>query len=127
MFNKLLKQYGTTVNIDYATTNSMGQIISEGSYSNVKVFIDPVGEGLNYENQKFANIKTAKAVFYLPISYKVIINSDTNASMYVPIELNNKKNIKFSLPNSSFSWSITAVTPIVTVGNEALYQVGVQQ
>lgn len=125
MFNKLLKQYGTTLNIDYANKNSMGQFVDQGVYQNVKVLIDPIGEGLNYENQKFGNIKSAKAVFYLPVSYKVT-NYDTGETYDVAIDLKSKASIKFSLPDGSFLWTIAAVSPIVAVGNEVLYQVGVQ-
>lgn len=124
MFNKLLKQYGTTLNIDYANKNSMGQFVDQGVYQNVKVLIDPIGEGLNYENQKFGNIKSAKAVFYLPVSYKVT-NYDTGETYDVAIDLKSKQYIKFTLPDG-FSYTIAAVSPIVAVGNEVLYQVGVQ-
>ncbi|MDP4224824.1 MAG: hypothetical protein Q8910_00440 [Bacteroidota bacterium] len=126
MFNKLLKKYGTTVNIHYTTKDAMGKPVLPGAdYLGVKVFIDPTGVGLNYDQYQYGNIKSSKAVFYIPLTYldngvETALNFRDESGKAYPF-------ITFSLLDNSFKWELTAINPIVTIGNEALYQVGVQQ
>jgi hypothetical protein len=103
----------------------MGKTLLAGDYLGVKVLIDPLGVGLNLENSQYANIKSSKAVFYIPMSYVIdgvdtLLNfKDANRRTYTEISI--------VLPDNSFSWNLTAVSPVIAVGNDVIYQVGVQQ
>jgi hypothetical protein len=124
-FKKLLKKYGTTVNVHYVSKDAMGKIILAGDYLGIKVLIDPIGVGLNFENLQYANIKSSKSVFYIPMTYMVngvetqLLFRDTSGKLYSTIE--------FTLPDNSFKWTLTAVSPVIAVGNDIIYQIGVQQ
>jgi hypothetical protein len=124
-FKKALKQYGTVVNAHYANKDATGKIVLTGDYLNVKVLIDPLGVGLNTENLQYANIKSSKAVFYIPMTY-MVNEAEMPLNFRDIITGKPYSTIELTLPDNSFKWTLTGISPEIAFGNNFIYQVGVQ-